>query len=170
MILPLIYFLEIKLAFKEKIADFLASGFYVGKVPFAPGTIGTLVAIPIMLIYWPKGVGVQFLITTAIFLIGFWAATVIVGDTTGKDKSEIDPDFIVIDEIAGYMVAMIGIELTPIHLLIAFVLFRIYDIFKPPPIKWFEKLPSGLGIMADDIIAGIYVLIIMHLIIKIFNI
>lgn len=154
---------------KEKIADLLASGFYVGKVPFAPGTVGTLVAIPIMFLYWEKGVLAQVLITISVFLVGFWASTVIVGDTSNSPE-KVDPDFIVIDEIAGYMVSMIGISLTPVHLAIAFILFRIYDIFKPPPIKKFEQLPSGLGIMADDIVAGIYVLIIMHILVKFFDI
>ncbi len=155
---------------KFKIAEFIASGFYVGKIPFAPGTIGTLVAIPIMFIYWPKGVGVQILITLSVFLIGIWASTVVVSKAESDDKSQIDPDFVVIDEIAGYMVAMLGVPLNPVYLAIAFVLFRIYDIFKPPPIKWFEKLPAGLGIMADDIVAGIYVLIIMHILIHFFKI
>jgi phosphatidylglycerophosphatase A len=154
---------------KEKIANFLASGFFVGKIPFAPGTIGTLVAVPIMFLYWEKGVLTQVLITISVFLIGFWASTVIVGDTSNTHE-KVDPDFIVIDEIAGFMVSMIGIPLSPIYLLIAFVLFRIYDIFKPPPIKWFEKLPSGLGIMADDIIAGIYVLVIMHILVNFFKV
>ena len=155
---------------KQKIADFLASGFYVGKIPFAPGTIGTLVAIPIMFIYWNKGVGAQLLITLSVFFIGLWASTVIVGDTSEGEKSKIDPDFVVIDEIAGYMVAMLGTAFNPLYLAIAFVLFRIYDIFKPPPIKWFENLPSGLGIMADDIVAGVYVLIIMQILIHFFKI
>ena len=155
---------------KQKIADFLASGFYVGKIPFAPGTIGTLVAIPIMFIYWNKGVGAQLLITLSVFFIGLWASTVIVGDTSEGEKSKIDPDFVVIDEIAGYMVAMLGVPFEPLYLAIAFVLFRIYDIFKPPPIKWFENLPSGLGIMADDIVAGVYVLIIMQILIHLFKI
>lgn len=154
---------------KQKIADFLASGLYVGKIPFAPGTIGTLVAIPIMFLYWEKGILAQVFITLSVFLIGFWASTVIVKDTSNTEE-KVDPDFIVIDEIAGFMVSMIGISLTPVHILIAFVLFRIYDILKPPPIKKFEQLPSGLGIMADDIVAGIYVLIIMHILVKFFNI
>lgn len=154
---------------KQKIADFLSSGFYVGKIPFAPGTIGTLVAIPIMFLYWEKGVLTQILITISFFLIGFWASTITVGDTSNAE-GKIDPDFVVIDEIAGFMVSMIGISLNSLHLLIAFVLFRIYDIFKPPPIKKFEQLPSGLGIMADDIVAGIYVLIIMHILVKFFDI
>ena len=158
-----------KLDLKKKIAEFIATGFYVGKIPFAPGTLGTLVAIPIMYIYWDKGFLAQISITAAVFFIGLWASTVLVGETDNS-KEKVDPDYIVIDEIAGFMVSMIGITLTPIHLAIAFVLFRIYDILKPPPIKRFEKLPSGLGIMADDVVAGLYVLIIMYLFVKFFHI
>lgn len=152
------------MSLKEKIAEFLATGFYVGKIPVAPGTIGTLVAIPIMFIYWDKGILPQIFITLSIFFIGLWASTVVVGE-----KKE-DPDYVVIDEIAGYMVSMIGVPFNPLYLAIAFVLFRLYDIFKPPPIKKFEELPSGLGIMADDIMAGLYVLVIMQILIHFFNI
>lgn len=152
------------MSLKEKIAEFLATGFYVGKIPVAPGTIGTLVAIPIMFIYWNKGILPQIFITLSIFFIGLWASTVVVGE-----KKE-DPDYVVIDEIAGYMVSMIGVPFNPLYLAIAFVLFRLYDIFKPPPIKKFEELSSGLGIMADDIVAGLYVLVIMQILIHFFNI
>jgi phosphatidylglycerophosphatase A len=156
---------------KQTIAELLATGFYVGKLPYAPGTFGTLVAIPLILIYWNKGLMVQFSITMAVYLVGIWAATVIVGDTTGNtEKAHIDPDFVVIDEIAGYMVTMLAIEPTLIHLALGFVLFRIFDIFKPPPIKMFEKLPSGIGIMTDDIIAGVYAWIVLFAIVKFFNI
>ncbi len=152
---------------KNSIANILASGLFVGKLPYAPGTFGTLVAIPLILIYWNKGLMVQFSITMAVYLVGIWAATVIVGDTTGNtEKAHIDPDFVVIDEIAGYMVTMLAIEPTLIHLALGFVLFRIFDIFKPPPIKMFEKLPSGIGIMTDDIIAGVYAWIILFVIVK----
>ena len=82
---------------KQKIADFLASGLYVGKIPLAPGTVGTLVAIPIMFLYWEKGVLAQIFITISVFLIGFWASTVVVGDTSNTEE-KVDPDFVVIDE------------------------------------------------------------------------
>ncbi|WP_293445937.1 phosphatidylglycerophosphatase A [Persephonella sp.] len=150
---------------KTMIAFFLSTGFFVGKIPVAPGTLGTLVGIIPILIYWNKG-GQYYLlnqisITMAVFLIGIWASTVVV--ETFKDK---DPDYVVIDEIAGYMVGMIGFSPTWEHLLIAFVLFRFFDILKPPPIKLFEKLPSGFGVMTDDIIAGIYTWIAMFFIVN----
>ncbi len=150
---------------KVMIAYMFSTGLYVGKIPVAPGTFGTLVGLIPILIYWTKGgsymVLNQISITLAVFFIGIWASTVVV--ETFKDK---DPDYVVIDEIAGYMVALIGIEPSFQNLLIAFILFRIFDIFKPPPVRLFERLPSGLGVMADDIIAGLYVLGIMHLLTK----
>jgi len=76
----------------------------------------------------------------------------------------------IVDEIAGFMVTMIAIEPTLVHLVIGFVLFRLYDILKPPPIKRFERLPSGVGVMADDIIAGIYAWACLFIIVKIFQI
>ncbi|WP_297454529.1 phosphatidylglycerophosphatase A [Persephonella sp.] len=155
--------------FKTMVAFMLATGLFVGKIPIAPGTIGTLVGIFPILIYWTRGGQYQLwneiFITLAVFLIGIWASTVVV--ETFKDK---DPEYVVIDEIAGYMVSMIGFYPSWQHLLIAFVLFRIFDILKPPPIKMFEKLPSGLGVMADDIIAGIYTWIIMFILVKFFGI
>ena len=155
--------------FKTMVAFMLATGLFVGKIPIAPGTIGTLVGIFPILIYWTRGGQYQLwneiFITLAVFLIGIWASTVVV--ETFKDK---DPEYVVIDEMAGYMVSMIGFYPSWQHLLIAFVLFRIFDILKPPPIKMFEKLPSGLGVMADDIIAGIYTWIIMFILVKFFGI
>ncbi|NPA57828.1 MAG: phosphatidylglycerophosphatase A [Aquificae bacterium] len=150
------------------VAFFLSTGFFVGKIPVAPGTLGTLVGVIPILIYWNKGGQYQLLnqisITMAVFLIGIWASTVVV--ETFKEK---DPEYVVIDEIAGYMVAMVGFEPTWQHLLTAFVIFRIFDILKPPPIRYFERLPSGLGVMADDIVAGIYSWIVMFILVKYFG-
>ncbi len=154
-----------EISLKEYLAFLIATGGFVGKIPLAPGTLGTLVAIPIMLIYWDKGILAQLSITAAVFFLGLWASIVIV-----EKYKEKDPEYIVVDEIAGFMVGMIGIEPTLIHLAIGFVLFRLYDIVKPPPIKMFEKLPSGLGVMVDDIIAGLYTWACMIILVKFFNI
>ena len=150
---------------KFMIAYMLATGLFVGKVPKIPGTAGTLVGLIPILIYWMKGgpyqIVNQIAITLAVFFIGIWASTVLI--ETLKDGK--DPEYIVIDEIAGYMVSMIGFTPTIEHLVLAFIIFRIFDILKPPPIKWFEKLPSGLGVMADDIVAGIYSWIVMFILV-----
>jgi len=150
---------------KFMIAYMLATGLFVGKVPKIPGTAGTLVGLIPIMIYWMRGGEYQLInqiaITLAVFFIGIWASTVLI-ETLKEGK---DPEYIVIDEIAGYMVSMIGFTPTIEHLLLAFILFRIFDIWKPPPIKWFEKLPSGLGVMADDIVAGIYAWICMYILV-----
>jgi len=149
---------------KVMLAYMLATGLYVGKLPKAPGTLGTLVALIPIFIYWNKGGEYilinQIFITLAVFFTGIWASTVIV--ETFKEK---DPEYIVIDEIAGYMVAMIGFPLNFKIMLLAFVIFRIFDIFKPPPIKQVEKLPSGLGIMLDDVVAGAYTWLVMYVLV-----
>ncbi len=156
-------------SFKVMIAYMLSTGLYVGKIPKIPGTVGTLVALFPILIYWNRGGEYvllnQIFITLAVFFIGIWASTVIV--ETFKEK---DPEYIVIDEIAGYMVAMIGFPTSWKILLLAFILFRIFDIFKPPPIKQFEKLPSGLGVMADDVIAGVYTWLVMYILVYVLKI
>ena len=154
---------------KVMIAYMLSTGLYVGKIPKVPGTVGTVVALFPILIYWNRGGEYvllnQIFITLAVFFIGIWTSTVIV--ETFKEK---DPDYIVIDEIAGYMVAMIGFPTNWKILLLAFILFRIFDIFKPPPIKQFEKLPSGLGVMVDDVIAGAYTWLVMYLLVYVLKI
>ncbi len=155
-------------SFKLMVAYFLSTGFFAGKSPVAPGTVGTLVGLIPILIYWTKGGQYQLLnqisITVAVFLIGIWASTVVV-----ESYKEKDPEYIVIDEVAGYMVAMIGFTPTWQHLLLAFVVFRFFDIVKPPPVRFFEKLPSGFGVMADDVVAGIYTWIVMFIAVKYFG-
>ncbi len=156
---------------KDKIALFLATSFFLGKFPIAPGTIGTLGAIPFFYLYWDKGLLAQISITLSIFFIGIWASYEV-----SQKYNEKDPSFVTIDEIAGYMVTMLGINLSQIPLnqalnyfLLGFVIFRIIDILKPPPIKALEKYPMGIGIMIDDILAGVYSWIILHSLIYIFK-
>jgi len=150
---------------KFMIAYMLGTGLFVGKIPKIPGTAGTVVGVFPILIYWLRGGQYQLInqiaITMAVFLIGIWASTVLI-ETLKEGK---DPEYIVIDEIAGYMVSMIGFYPSIQHLFLAFVIFRFFDILKPPPIKWFEKLPSGLGVMADDIVAGVYTWIVMFILV-----
>lgn len=154
---------------KVMLAFMLSTGLYVGKIPKIPGTLGTLVALFPILIYWNRGGEYmllnQIFITLAVFFIGIWASTVVV--ETFKEK---DPEYIVIDEIAGYMVAMIGFPTNWKILLLAFILFRAFDILKPPPIKQFEKLPSGLGVMVDDVIAGAYTWLTMYVLVYVLKI
>jgi phosphatidylglycerophosphatase A len=74
-----------------------------------------------------------------------------------------DPQFVVIDEVAGQLVALIGVPLAWKPFLAGFILFRVFDILKPPPVRQLEALPEGAGIVLDDVAAGLYALAIMHL-------
>jgi phosphatidylglycerophosphatase A len=74
-----------------------------------------------------------------------------------------DPDFVVIDEVAGQLVSLLGVPLSGASVLTAFVLFRAFDIVKPPPVRQLERLPAGLGIVFDDVAAGLYTAILLHL-------
>jgi phosphatidylglycerophosphatase A len=92
-------------------------------------------------------------------LIGIPAATK-VADESGRE----DPGYVVIDEVAGQWIALIGLTPTWQHAALGLLLFRVFDILKPPPIRYFERLPAGTGIMLDDVVAGIFALVCGHLI------
>jgi phosphatidylglycerophosphatase A len=96
------------------------------------------------------------LIAVAI-LVGIPAATRMAAATSLKD-----PQFVVIDEVAGQLIAMIAVPISWKSLLLGFILFRGFDIVKPPPVRQLEHLPKGIGIVLDDVGAGLYALIMMH--------
>lgn len=139
------------MAGKAKIIKFLATGFGSGLAPFAPGTIGTLVGIPVCLLCLP-------LIWPARFLcvIVLSALAIFISGRAEMIYQKKDDQRIVIDEIAGFQVAMLPLAITGLHLLVAFVLFRIFDIWKPFPVNKLQDLPGGWGVVMDDVGAGIY--------------
>jgi phosphatidylglycerophosphatase A len=129
----------------------LAVGFGSGLAPKAPGTFGTLAAIPLVWLAQQSG-NVGYLVLTLLVVI----AGIGICSYTAKAIGEHDSPAIVWDEIAGYMVAFIGLPWSWQNLVLAFVLFRLLDITKPGPIGWCDrKLQGGLGIMADDVVAGV---------------
>jgi phosphatidylglycerophosphatase A len=145
----------------NRVLILLATGFGSGYAPKAPGTAGSVVGI---LIAWPL-MGLPLwgfvLATLAIFALGVVASNVAEAHFSRKD-----PGAIVIDEIAGIMVTLIGVSPTPMHLLLGFALFRLFDISKPPPCRWSERrFKGGLGVMMDDIFAGVYAAICLQLLI-----
>ncbi len=131
-------------------AVFLALGFGSGLVPAAPGTAGTLVGVGLFAACadaWPDAMTA---VTFAIALIGIPLC-----DVAARRLGVHDDPAIVWDEIAGYFVAMAGLPLEPLWLLLAFALFRAFDVAKPWPIRWADRrLHGGLGIMVDDLLAG----------------
>jgi phosphatidylglycerophosphatase A len=95
---------------------------------------------------------------TVVTLVGIPAATQVARASGIKD-----PQFVVIDEVAGQLIALVGFSLSWKSVLLGFILFRAFDIWKPPPVRQLEHLPEGTGIVLDDVAAGVYALIIMHL-------
>lgn len=133
---------------------FLAFGFGAGLSPKAPGTAGTLVAVPLFLLLVELPFYFYLSAITAAFVLGIYLC-----ERTSKDLGVHDHGGIVWDEFVGYWITMILVPLTWYWVLAGFVLFRFFDIVKPFPIGWLdEKIHGGLGIMIDDVVAGIYAL------------
>jgi len=137
---------------------FLAYGFGSGLMPVMPGTFGTLVGIGFLHVLS----SLDPLSYAGVILVGGLLG-IFICEQTAKNLGKKDPGSIVWDEIIGFLVAMYLIPYTWYWVLAGFVIFRIFDIWKPYPIKAIEKnLGVGLGIMADDIVAGLYTLLILH--------
>jgi len=141
---------------------FIATGCYSGYLPIAPGTWGSLVGLVLFFLLHKLSIPVYLAVTAAIFLIGIFAA----GETE-KILDQKDPGLVVIDEIVGMLVTMIAAPAAPLIMALGFILFRIFDIIKPFPIRLIDqRFHGGLGIMLDDVFAGIYSLIILQLAIR----
>ena len=138
-----------------------AFGLGAGFVPRAPGTAGTLLGIPLVLLIDKVPVLWQVSIWIVLFVVGC-----VICQQAANWLGEQDPSAIVWDEIAGYCIAMAFVPVTPITIVAAFVLFRWLDIIKPWPISWIEKRTSGgFGIMLDDMLAGILTCGVIHVLI-----
>jgi phosphatidylglycerophosphatase A len=130
----------------------IARWFGCGLFPYGPGTIGALGAIPLQLALMRLPSGLHYLCVAGITVIGVWASAMAV-QVLGSD----DPQQVVVDEVAGTLIAMAFVTHHSVwSLIVAFVAFRLLDIFKPGPIDSVQRLrPEGLAIMADDILAGL---------------
>ena len=130
---------------------FLAFGCGSGTVDKAPGTFGTLAAIPVYLLMQNLDYMVYFWILIATFIVGVYLC-----DKTSKDLGVHDHPGIVWDEFVGYWITMWLAPTGWLYIIVGFVLFRIFDILKPWPISWLDKhVEGGFGIMIDDVLAGI---------------
>jgi phosphatidylglycerophosphatase A len=139
----------------------LSTLFGIGRSKIAPGTLASLVTLFLVYFlppYWQAPVYVQIIVIAIVTLIGLPAA-----GAAAKYFEAIDPKQCVIDEMAGQMIALIMVPHKISLYLIAFALFRVFDIFKPFPIKQLEKPPHGIGVMLDDIGAGLIALGLIHL-------
>lgn len=137
----------------------LATGFGLGYLPKAPGTWGTLLALPIhyLIVQLPMQ---GYVAALGIIII----IAVVSAGSAEKIIDKPDPGIVVIDEVAGMLIAMIALPAHPLAWLLAFILFRIFDILKPFPVNFFDqRFHGGLGIVLDDLMAGIYALASLQL-------
>lgn len=139
------------------LARVISTWFFCGYAPAGPGTAGSLAAVVIAwLLPLPP---FAFAILGAVLAIpGIWAAGV-----TARELGRKDPQIVVVDEVVGQWITLAGAtELNWKSFLMAFVFFRLFDIWKPPPVRQLEKLPGGLGIVADDAMAGVYAAALLY--------
>ncbi len=137
---------------------FLAFGLGSGLAPKAPGTFGTLAAIPLYLLLSHLSLPMYALVLILASLLGIWLC-----GKTAKDLGVHDHPGIVWDEFCGYWLTMLAAPAGWLWIIVGFILFRLFDIWKPWPISLADKrVPGGMGIMVDDLIAGLYALIVMQ--------
>jgi len=141
-------------------AHFLALGFGAGLAPVAPGTFGTLVALPLAALLRAFAPDSVYLIAVVIaFAVGVWAA-----GRTGRDLGVGDHGAIVWDEVVAFLLVLYFVGSDPIREAFAFLLFRFFDIVKPPPANFIDRhWHGGFGVMADDIVAAFYALLVLAL-------
>jgi phosphatidylglycerophosphatase A len=143
---------------KNRLARVLATWFGCGYSPVAPGTVGAAAAVVIS--WWFSwGIVPNLLGGVAAGIVGIWAATL-----EARNSGRKDPGHIVIDEVAGQWITLAGATAISWRaLLFGFLLFRLFDIWKPAPVRQLEAIPEGAGIMADDIMAGVYGAVVLYL-------
>ena len=145
--------------FRDRAVIFLATGLLIGNVPFAPGTFGSLIGLPLAFLLSRLN-----LLLSASFILLFVFFAIAVASAAEKILSKKDPAKIVIDEIAGLMVTFAGLPFNLGTAIAGFIIFRAFDILKPFPIRALErKVPGGGGVVLDDVLAGIYANLILRL-------
>lgn len=139
----------------------LACGFGTGAAAVAPGTFGTLIGIPVYWLMQTLSLSLYMLVLACLFVFGVWIC-----ERVARALQVHDHPGIVWDEVVGYLVTMMFAPPGWVWWVVGFVLFRIFDIFKPWPIRFFDlRMPGGLGIMFDDVLAGIYAALCLQLVV-----
>ena len=144
----------------------LGQGFGLGRIPFAPGTFGTLPGLLLAWFCWQTGVGVYLVVAATVLVSAIWIA-----GRSAQMLGVADDQRIVIDEIAGVLVAFILVPPSGLALVIGFCVFRLLDIAKPPPISTVDRrVKGGVGIVLDDVLAGIGTNLILQLLFRVLHI
>jgi phosphatidylglycerophosphatase A len=135
-----------------RLARFVSTAGYVGFLPVAPGTWGSAVGLLILLpLRWHGSEMAEAVTMLALLAVGIWSAGV-----TGREMGDEDPGPVVIDEVVGMLITLLWIPVNVTGAVLGFLLFRVFDIVKPPPARQLEKAHGGWGIMLDDLAAGVY--------------
>ena len=129
-----------------------------GLSPYAPGTMGTLITVPVVYLLFQLGISTYIAVTVLVCLLGIWVSA-----RTAVALGVHDHGSIVIDEVAGFMLTMTALEPTWLTLTLGFLIFRLLDIWKPWPIRVLDRnLHGGAGIMLDDVLAGVLGCVAIH--------
>lgn len=143
----------------DRLAFFIASAGFVGRVPIAPGTAGSAAGLAIYaLIRLLDQPGLEAAVIVITLVVGIWSATV-----TERVLGTKDPGPVVIDEVLGMLMTVAFLKVTMTGATLGFLLFRVFDVVKPYPARHLENLPGGFGIMLDDAMAGVYSYLAMRL-------
>jgi phosphatidylglycerophosphatase A len=135
-----------------RLAVFISTVGYIGYFPFAPGTVGSAVGLVLHAgVVWIGSPLFEVALIVGLFAVGVWSGTI-----AEQYFGGIDPGPVVIDEVVGMLITLLFLSVSWTGALAAFVLFRIFDVIKPWPSGRFERLPGGLGVMADDAMAAVY--------------
>ena len=133
----------------------IATGFGIGYLPLAPGTWGSLAALALVFLIHQIAVPYQIVVHLAVTILLFPLAWLTSGRVAAEDRDD-DPNVVVIDEIFGQFLCLLWLPFFSFYWVLGFALFRFFDIWKPFPAKQSERLPGGLGIVMDDLVAGLY--------------
>jgi phosphatidylglycerophosphatase A len=139
-------------------AKLICTLFFAGYFPLAPGTFGSLITLLIIWFFIPSFFYILLLISIGLFFISVWSAT------RGEEIFGKDGRQIVIDEVTGMSISLLFVPKEIKWYLIAFFLFRFFDVIKPPPAKAVERVNGGWGVTLDDVIAGVYANVSLHMI------
>jgi phosphatidylglycerophosphatase A len=132
---------------------------FLGCVPLAPGTFGTLGGVALA---WQLRDAQPFAVWVLVAAVAVYLVGRSLGDWAEEHAKRKDPGFFVLDEVVGYLVTVLWVAgPSPLALVLAFLVFRFFDVLKPPPARWFERLGGGDGILLDDVVAGLYGLAVM---------
>ncbi len=143
-----------------KINEFLVTGLYVGKIKWAPGTFGTLFAVPLAWVFTRAGL-INYMILTLIMIM----VAIVLCQFHEYKAQKHDQGEVVIDEVVGYLLAFMWLPANVYSFVFSFLLFRLFDILKPFPISYIDKnIKGGLGVVADDLAAGLVTNLILHVV------